>query len=144
MAAFYDGTRTQYCIAVLIFANFFTNVIEREIDPFGRKYPDVFTALEDLFNIIFTFELVVNMYGHWLRPFWVSGWNQFDVVVVAVGILSLVRAPLPGPLKLLRTLRAFRVFRLFKRIKALQKIIVSLFKAIPGMLNAGFINVLVM
>jgi len=141
---FYNYKWTQYTIAVLIFANFFANCIQKQMDPFDRVYPDEFAIIEDAFNIIFTLELAINMYAHWCWPFWSSGWNQFDVLVVAVGILSLARATLPGPLSMLRMLRAFRVFRLFKRIKSLQKIIVSLFKAVPGMLNAGFIMVLVM
>jgi hypothetical protein len=41
-------------------------------------------------------------------------------------------------------LRAFRVFRLFKRIKSLNKIMVSLVRAIPGILNSALIMVLVM
>ena len=41
-------------------------------------------------------------------------------------------------------IRAFRVFRLFKRIKSLNKIIVSLGKAVPGVLNAFFVVFLVM
>ena len=52
--------------------------------------------------------------------------------------------PLPGPLRLLRTLRAFRVFRLFKRVKSLNKIVVSLGKAMPGVMNAFLILTLVM
>ena len=49
-----------------------------------------------------------------------------------------------GPGNLLRLLRAFRVFRLFKRIKSLNKIIVSLGKAIPGVANAFLIMVIFM
>eukprot|EP00316_Scyphosphaera_apsteinii_P015550 CAMPEP_0119314838 /NCGR_PEP_ID=MMETSP1333-20130426/34057_1 /TAXON_ID=418940 /ORGANISM="Scyphosphaera apsteinii, Strain RCC1455" /LENGTH=395 /DNA_ID=CAMNT_0007320037 /DNA_START=476 /DNA_END=1663 /DNA_ORIENTATION=+ len=84
------------------------------------------------------------MYGHWCVPFWRSGWNVFDFVVVVVGMLSVARLPLPGPLSLLRMLRAFRVFRLFKRIKSLNKIIVSLGNAVPGIVNAAFVMLLVM
>ena len=51
---------------------------------------------------------------------------------------------LPGPLSLLRLMRAFRVFRLFKRVKSLNKIIVSLGKAIPGVMNAFLIMLIVM
>jgi len=93
--------------------------------------------------MVFLVELMVNLYAHWFRAFW-TGWNIFDLIVVAVGMLSIVRAPLPGPLSMLRMLRAFRVFRLFKRIKSLNKIMMSLFKAIPGILNSALIMVLVM
>lgn len=49
-----------------------------------------------------------------------------------------------SPLGLLRMMRAFRVFRLFKRVKSLNKIVVSLGKAMPGVMNAFFILLLVM
>ena len=54
--------------------------------------------------------------------------NIFDFIVVAVASISLARVDMgPGNLP-----AAPRVFRLFKRIKSLNKIIVSLGKAIPG------------
>jgi len=84
------------------------------------------------------------MYGHWARAFWTNGWNQFDFVVVAIGTLDMARVELPGPLGLLRMMRAFRVFRLFKRIDALNKILTSIFKAIPGVSNAFLIMFIVM
>lgn len=119
-------------------ANFMANVVEKQIDPTGKLYPAAFKSLEDMFNLIFLVELLVNMYGHWLKRFWCSSWNIFDFVVVVVGCISLswFKIELPGPLSLLRTLRAFRVFRLFKRVPSLNKIIVALAAAIPGTLNA--------
>jgi hypothetical protein len=49
-----------------------------------------------------------------------------------------------GPLTLLRNLRAFRVFRLFKRIKSLNKILQALARAVPGVVNAFAVLLLVM
>ena len=49
-----------------------------------------------------------------------------------------------GSFSQLRMLRAFRVFRLFKRIKSLNKIIVSLANAVPGLINAAIVQFLVM
>ena len=82
-------------------------------------------------------------YAYWLWDFWLNtpdgkkwslnGWNCFDFIVVAIGWMLQLNVALPGPLKLLRLMRAFRVFRLFKRVKSLNKIIVSLGKAVPGM-----------
>ena len=48
----------------------------------------------------------------------------------------------PGsPLGQLKMMRAFRVFRLFKRIKSLNKVVMALIKAIPGVANAFVIMV---
>ncbi|KAL1525316.1 hypothetical protein AB1Y20_020177 [Prymnesium parvum] len=140
----YNHKSVQLGIAALIFANFFANILEAQIDPFGREYPVAFLAVEDTFNYIFLVELIINAYAHWFALFIASKWNWFDVLVVFVGVLSIARVSLPGPFALLRMLRAFRVFRLFKRIKSLQKVIIALLSAVPGMLNAGFINVLIM
>ena len=133
-----NNKHVQVFVAFLIMANFSANVIEKQIDPTGKRFPTAFKSLEDMFNLIFLVELLVNMYGHWLKRFWCSSWNIFDFVVVVVGCISLswFNIELPGPLSLLRTLRAFRVFRLFKRVPSLNKIIVALAAAIPGTLNA--------
>ena len=92
---------------------------------------------------MFLVELCINLYCHWFRKFW-TVWNAFDLLVVVVGMLSVARVDLPGPLSLLRMVRAFRVFRLFKRIESLNKIMVSLVHAIPGIINSALIMVLVM
>jgi len=141
---FYKTTTTEVFVASLIGGNFLMNLIEATIDPQKVLYPDVFGGFELFFNIAFTIELGVNMYAFWLCDFWKSTWNVFDFVVVSIGLLTTLQVPLPGPLKMLRMMRAFRVFRLFKRIKSLKKIMDSLAKAIPGVVNAFVILVLVM
>jgi hypothetical protein len=148
---FYNWQPIQLFVAGLIVANFFVNIIEKEIDPYPcptsgpclQLYPEVWSGLADFFNAIFLVELLLNFYGSFFVPFWKSGWNIFDFLVVAVGTISLARVDM-GPGNLLRLLRAFRVFRLFKRIKSLNKIIVSLGKAIPGVANAFLIMVIFM
>jgi len=144
---FNGGSRFQQLVAVLIGLNFFTNAMEKEIDvpgvyePYPQKYPVLWQNLEDVFNVVFLCELLINLYGNWWCRFWRSSWNVFDVIVVTVGVLSLMRLT-EGPLGLLRMLRAFRVFRLFKRVKSLNKIIVALGRAIPGVTNAFIIMII--
>merc|ERR1719478_610843 len=84
------------------------------------------------------------MYGSWMRKFFKSAWNCFDLLVVSIGALDLCRAPLPGPLKLVRMLRAFRVFRLFGRVESLKKIIVMIHRALPGVMSAFVLNFIVL
>ena len=115
--------------------NFLCNVTEKEVDPQGVLSPNLWRTFEHTFNAIFLVELLVNMYGRWLRPFWCDAWNIFDLIVVSVGVISF-GMKLEGPLKLLRCLRAFRVFRLFKRVKSLNRIIVMIVSAVPGVANA--------
>jgi len=144
VAAFYMDVKIQVFVAVLIGANFLTNIIEKEIDPKGEKYVSVFAAFNYFYNIAFTIELIVNLYGHWWCPFWRSGWNVFDAVVVSIGLVNMMELPLPAAFGMLRMMRAFRVFRLFKRVKSLNKIIVAIVHAIPGVSNAFLILGIVM
>jgi len=144
--AFYEGNLCQVTVAMIISANFLANVTEKEVDPQGVNYPGLWRNFELVFNVIFLIELIVNMYARWCdsfwgRRFWCDPWNIFDLIVVAVGCVSF-GVELEGPLKLLRCLRAFRVFRLFKRVKTLNRIIVMITAAIPGVTNAFLVIVI--
>lgn len=139
----YGSVQVQVGVAVLIMANFMTNIVEKTIDPFGEKYVSTFEAFELFYNLCFTIELCVNMYSSWLCKFWKSSWNVFDFVVVSIGVATTLKIDL-GPFTLLRMMRAFRVFRLFKRIESLRKIMASLARAVPGVINACLIQVIVM
>jgi len=141
---FYLSSRVQVCVATLIFFNFLVQCLEKQIDPGYKLYPRVWMVIADCFNVIFIIELAINMYGSWMRPFFRSGWNVFDTIVVTIGILDLAKANLPGPLTMLRMLRAFRVFRLFNRIASLRKLVDSLRRAVPGVCHAFAINLLMM
>jgi len=143
-ALLYLDIRVQVFVACLIAANFLANIIEEWVDPAGTEHEAVWKVFDNMFNVLFSMELLLNMYGFWFRRFWKSAWNVFDFVVVSVGLLGLFEVPLPGPLGMLRMLRAFRVFRLFKRVKSLNKLMVTLAKAVPGVVNAFLIVVIVM
>mmetsp|Transcript_35322 Transcript_35322/g.42525 ORF Transcript_35322/g.42525 Transcript_35322/m.42525 type:complete len:824 (+) Transcript_35322:131-2602(+) len=147
----YNGDTIQLIVAFLIMVNFLVNAAEAQVknQPLkpGQIEPDkegqpIFNAFEMFFTIIFTVELAANMYAHWWREFWFSGWNLFDFVVVVVSLLTLTFSNMPGT-KTLRLLRAFRVFRLFKRLESLRKILKALENAVPGCMNAFCIVVLV-
>jgi len=140
----YNHIFVQVSVAFLIGANFIVNIIQAQIDPDGTKHEAGFGVFELFFNVAFLIELVVNMYAFWLCEFWRSGWNIFDFNVVLIGWMFQLQVPLPGPMKLLRMMRAFRVFRLFKRVASLRKILNSLAKAIPGVMNAFLIQLIVM
>ena len=148
---FYNTGLVTWSVASVIIFNFFAIAVEKEIDPYPcpddenmgpclQQYKPTWIFLDDMCNYIFIVELLTNYYGAGLKKFWASGWNRFDFLVVAVGFLTVIRVPL-GPLSMLKMLRAFRVFRLFKRIKSLNKIIVALLNAIPGVTNAFVIMV---
>jgi len=142
---FYHEPRVQYVVAGFILSNFVVECVQRQIDPDpnDKQYEVVWTVLEKIFSSVFLIELIINMYGSWFKLFFSIGWNYFDMLVVAVGMLILFDVKLPGVMSKILMLRAFRVFRLFGRIGSLRKILLSLKKAIPGVTNAYIIMALV-
>jgi hypothetical protein len=144
---FYENQKVELCVAALIFGNFFMQCLQMQLDPwagtFRGKYNDFWRGSEIFFNVAFLVELIINAYGRWFRPFLASYWNYFDVVVVAVGVLDMCPVELYGPLKMLRMMRAFRVFRLFGKVESLRRILKSLRRALPGVVNS-FLMILLM
>jgi len=114
------------------------------LDPRQGRYRIIWNAVEDFFSAAFAIELAIHMYGVGIRLFWRSAWNVFDIFVVLIGALDFARVPMPGPLRMLRMVRVFRVFRLFGRVESLRKIVCALRCALPGVVNAFGINLLMM
>lgn len=141
---FYYSKPIEVSVATLIILNFIVGCTQAQIDPFTKKYKLLWDVCEDFFNIVFFFELCVNLYGSWRKPFFRSNWNRFDLTVVSIGVLSTCQIPLPGPLKLVRLLRAFRVFRLFGRVESLKKTVSMIQRALPGVCSAFMIAVLLL
>lgn len=94
--------------------------------------------LNFVLTIVFTIELLTNIYAHWLIDFITNRWSVFDLVVVALSLVTL------GPLDLpISMFRALRVLRLFGRFQALKKILSALSASIIPMFNAFFIMLIV-
>lgn len=144
---YYTSTPCETGVACVIVANFLVQCAQKQIDPVT---PELYWAyINNVFNVIFLVELVINMYGSWLLPFWRgpnSAWNIFDTVVVSIGVIDLAPGDLqlPGPLSYIRMFRAFRIFRLFSRVESMKKIITAIVKALPGVRDAFLINLIVM
>jgi hypothetical protein len=144
----YHGTRCQVFVAILIFTNFGVGCTQRQVDPHAStgtgNYNAVWKNIDILFTSFFTVELIFNMYGSWCYKFWVSGWNIFDTIIVSISIMVIFWQDMPGELQIIKLMRAFRVFRLFNRVPSMKKILTSIGKAVPGMVSAFGINILMM
>ena len=140
----FGTTFMQVTIACVILFNFGAIVVEKEIDPCSdasmQKMPSLWRTIDDVCNWIFLFELLLNLYGHWWRPFLQSGWNYLDTIVVIIGVTSLLSIDL-GDFKRIKIIRAFRILRLFKRVESLNQILSALIRSIPGVLNAFIVMV---
>jgi len=146
VAEFYASKWTQAAVAFVIIFNFFSVILEKEIDPYPAEHQRhrlVWLRIDDVCNMLFLVELLINLYGNYFWPFVNSGWNWLDLVIVVVGVISLARVDL-GSLAQIKVLRAFRVLRLFKRVKSLNGILVGLVNAIPGVINAFLVMLIFM
>jgi voltage-gated sodium channel len=77
----------------------------------------------------FIAELALRLFA-WRGAFWRSGWNVFDLAVVAIALV-----PAAGPWSILRALRVLRVLRLLTVIPALRKVVAAFLHSIPGLLG---------
>ncbi len=94
--------------------------------------------LNTAFTVIFTIELLINVFAHWIREFVSNPWSLFDTVVVTMSLIVL--GPLNFPISMLR---ALRVVRLFGRLESSKKILSALRVALVPMFNAFFIMLIV-
>ncbi|MEM9283000.1 MAG: ion transporter [Verrucomicrobiota bacterium] len=76
---------------------------------------------------VFTVEIVIKLVAYRLR-FFRSGWNVFDLVVVAIALI-----PGNGALSVLRTLRVLRVLRVLTVVPSLRRVVAAFIHAIPGL-----------
>ncbi|MEQ9097131.1 MAG: ion transporter [Phycisphaerales bacterium] len=87
-------------------------------------------GLDKIIIGIFVVELAIRIGAHWPRPwrFFLSGWNVFDFVIVAVCLL-----PMGGPYAaVLRLARVLRVLRLLTAVPRLRVLVMALLHAIPS------------
>lgn len=97
-------------------------------------------GIDKLIIAIFVVELAIRISAHWPRPwrFFLSGWNVFDFVIVAVCLL-----PLGGPYAaVLRLARVLRVLRLITVVPRLRILVVALLHAIPSIIYVTLLLVL--
>jgi hypothetical protein len=122
------------------------SVAEAQIEPARLLLPDGSPTLTkrtlDLLNvgftIVFTIELLANLFSNWLRPFLSNTWSVIDAGIVAMSLIVL--GPIDFPVSILR---ALRIVRLFGRLESSKKILSALSVSIVPMCNAFLINLIV-
>jgi voltage-gated sodium channel len=91
------------------------------------RWHDVLVLIDKLCLLVFVVELGIKFYAY-RGQFWKSGWNVFDLLVVAVAL-----APGAGAWSVLRSLRVLRVLRLLTVIPSLRKVVAAFLHSIPGL-----------
>ena len=141
----------QMCVALLILGNFFANAYEAQMN--GRLVTDdglpsptakMLETADLFFTIIFTVELLINMYAHLFWAFVRDGWCMFDFFVVTVSLISTFNDNGDGAvMSVFRLLRAFRIIRIFGRLRSIRSIINALAASLIPVMNAFFIMAVV-
>jgi hypothetical protein len=139
----------QIFVASLISANFAANAYEAQVlvglrQDEGNTHVEVLETLDLFFTVIFTVELILNLYAHWMHDFIRDGWSLFDFLVVTTSLLRPFLHEEQIPVTVFRLLRAFRVLRLFGRLKSIRSIVNALSASLVPVFNAFFIMFIVM
>lgn len=72
--------------------------------------------MEAFFTVVFTLELLFNMFGSWYKEFMNDGWSVFDLIVIVISILGLLpMVKIPG-LNIMRLVKVFKIVRLFRKL----------------------------
>lgn len=128
-----ESKRVQGWIVALILAN--AVILGLETSPsVMERWGSLLVTLDRLCLAVFVVEIVLKVAAY-QRHFWRSGWNVFDVLVVAIALV-----PGAGPWAVLRSLRVLRVLRLLTAIPALRKVVAAFLHSIPGL--AGVVAVM--
>lgn len=124
------------CIITLILVN--AAILGLETDPvlYGQ-YGTILKAVDNFILGVFTLELILKLIIY-RGNFFKSGWNIFDLAVVAVAWV-----PSYMGLSILRALRILRVLRLISVVPQMRRVIAAMGHSIPGMVSVVGLLVLI-
>ncbi len=126
LARWVESRTVQLWIVGVILLN--AAILGMETSPtLMARWQDGLVLLDKLCLLVFVVELGLKLYAY-RGQFWRSGWNVFDLLVVAVAL-----APGAGAWSVLRSLRVLRVLRLLTVIPSLRKVVAAFLHAIPGL-----------
>ncbi|MGE0254791.1 MAG: ion transporter [Alphaproteobacteria bacterium] len=126
VARFIEAPRVQQAILAVIIVNAATLGLETSAAAM-QAAGGLILALDRIALAIFVVELLAKLYA-WRGAFFRSGWNVFDLIVVAIGL-----APASEGFTVLRALRVLRVLRLVSGVPSMRNVVHALLSAIPGL-----------
>ena len=91
----------------------------------NEKVSDVFNKIDRGFLVIFTVEVVMQLFYLWLALF-ADGWLVFDLLIVIFSWAF-------ESLQIVRAFRIFRAFRLITRVKPLRDLVLAIGAVLPRM-----------
>jgi voltage-gated sodium channel len=126
LADWIESRCVQFWIVAVILVN--AVVLGMESSPvLMARMGTVLLTIDKLCLAVFIAEILIKLLAY-RGLFWRSGWNLFDVLVVAIALV-----PGVGPWAILRSLRVLRVLRLLTVIPSLRLVVSAFIHAIPGL-----------
>ncbi len=123
--AFVSSAAFRHAITALILIN--ALILGAETYPLPAPVAAALQIADQAIIAVFVVEILLKLVA-WRLAFFRSGWNWFDLSVVAISLV-----PDAGAFTVLRALRVLRLFRLFSVMPEMRKVVEALGKAIPGM-----------
>ena len=85
----YEKPAVEAIFALIILVRFVLTSIESQIFPeSGSEMYETFKSLNLIFDVVFTIELLFNLYGGFYEYFFSENWNIFDLVIVTLSWLD--------------------------------------------------------
>ncbi|WP_062530259.1 ion transporter [Demequina rhizosphaerae] len=129
--AFVWSSQVQGVVAATIIVNAISLGFQTaELD---QAWARAFALVDTVCLAVFVVEIGLKLLAD-RAAFFRTGWNVFDLLVVAVGLV-----PGAGSFTVLRALRALRVLRLISVVPTLRRVVDGLGRAIPGVLSVAAI-----
>jgi len=147
--ALFQSLSFQLMVGVLLVLNFAMELFKAQTRDAVVASQDAPTykfleAGDTAFLVIFTVELFMNMYAHWMKDFISDGWCCFDFIVVLTSIMTPFLGDSTVPITIFRLFRAFRILRIFGRLKSIRSIVNALAASLVPVANSFFIMFIVM
>ena len=117
-------------IMLLIFFNIFVLILQANGASGGVA---LFSSVSNtVCTLLFTVELLVQIFASSIPAFFSEGFNILDTVIVLSSLLELIFGGDTG-VSAFRSLRAFRTLKLFKRSSSLQQLLFAIFQSASGL-----------
>jgi hypothetical protein len=105
---------------------------------------DAVEAMNYAFTCLFVAEAALKITGLGPSGYWKSGWNRFDLALVASGVADMLTSLLGGRelgalkiQKVMRLLRLARVIKLVRGLKGVRALFSTLVVSLPAFWNVG-------
>ena len=112
----------------------------------SSSWPLVLEQANVIYVVLYTVEMLLKVAALGFRQYIVDRWNQLDFSLVMLSIFDMAMTSMDGgavlTVRILRLTRLVRVVRVVKSMEGLQRIFLTIYLALPSLVNVGSLLVL--